>query len=86
MFFINGFSQEGDGHYHCTGQAEDDEGEIEVVHTTDDHRTVTGIYAATRAVGKLRYHTCQTHQQTNTQPIESTLWGNINNMCQKIEN
>ncbi len=73
MFVVNGFSHKGDAQYQYTGQAEEDEGEIEVVHTTDDRRTVTGTHAATRTVGKLSYHTCQTHQKTNTQPVESTL-------------
>lgn len=74
MFVCNRFGHEWDGQDQYTGQAEEDEGEIEVVHTADDCGTVTGIHAAACAIGKLCYHTRQTHQQTNTQPIESTLW------------
>ncbi len=73
MFVVNGFSHKGDAQDQYQGQGEEDEGEIEIVHTTDDRRTVTGIHAAARAIGKLSYHACQTHNKTNTQPVESTL-------------
>lgn len=82
MFVVNGFGHEGDAQYQYTGQGEEDQSKIEVVHTTDDRGTVTGVHAAARAIGKLGYHTRQTHQQTNTQPVESALCGNTNTMCQ----
>jgi len=73
MFVINGFGHEGDAIYQYTGQGEEDQCKIEVVHTADDRGTVTGAHAAAGAIGKLCYHTRQTHQQTNTQPVESSL-------------
>lgn len=73
MFVVNGFGHEGDDQYQYTGQGVEDDCKIEVVHTADDRGTVTGTHAAARAIGKLGYHTRQTHRQTNTQPIESAL-------------
>lgn len=56
MFVFNGFGHEGDGEYHQARNAEQNDGEVEVVDPTDDLRTVSRGHTAARPIGKLSDH------------------------------
>jgi hypothetical protein len=56
VFVVDRLGCQGDSHDEDAGDDEEDDGEVEVVHATDDFGTVAGLGAGSRPEGELGDH------------------------------
>jgi len=73
MLVVNGFGHQRDSQDDDTGDNKQDDGEVEVVDSTDDGGTVTGVNAAACPKGKLSNHPGQADKKADCEAVECTL-------------
>lgn len=73
MLVVDGFGHERDSQDDDTGDDKQDDGEVEVVDSTYDGGTVTGIDTAACPISKLGYHPGQADQQSDGEAVKCTL-------------
>ena len=74
VLVLNGLGAEGDGHDDDDRDGKEDDGEVQVVHTTDDRGAAAGLHAAPGAVNKLGDHTRHPNQKSYDQSPKGSLW------------
>lgn len=73
MLVVDGFGHERDSQDDDTGDSKQDDGEVEVVDSTNDGGTVTGVNTAAGPISKLSHHPGQADKQANHEAIKCTL-------------
>lgn len=74
MHIWNGPGEERDNDNDDDSNAKEDDGKVQVVHTTDNRGTVAGLRAASSSVRKLGDHTRHPNQKSYDQSPEGSLW------------
>lgn len=74
VLVFDGLGEEGDDHDDDDRNGEEDDGEVQVVHATDNRGTVAGLHAAPGAISKLGDHTGHPDQKSYDQPPKGALW------------
>lgn len=73
MHIWNGLGEEGDDQDDDDGNDKEDDGKVQVVHTTDNCGTVAGLHAAPGSIGKLGNHTGQPNHTSYDQSPKGSL-------------
>ena len=73
MLVVDWFGDERDSQDDDTGDDKQDDGKVEIVNSTYDGGTVTGVNTATCPISKLSNHPGQAYKQANHEAIKRTL-------------
>lgn len=73
MYIRNGLCNQGDPQNDDDGYPKQDHGKVKIVNSTNDIRTVAGLYTAASSIAKLRKHPSQSNQQPNDQAPKGSL-------------
>ena len=74
MYIGNGLGEEGDDQGDDDRNDKEDDGKVQVVHTTDDCGTVAGLHAGPSSIGKFSQHTGNPDQKSYDQCPKGSLW------------
>lgn len=73
MHIWNWFGEERDNHDDDDRYDKEDDGKVQVVHTTDNRGTVAGLHAAPSSIGKFSHHTGHPNQKSYDQSPKGSL-------------
>lgn len=73
MHIWNGLGEEGDEHNDDDRNDKEDDGKVQIVHTTDNRGTVAGLHAAPGSKSKLSNHTGHPDQKSYDQSPKGSL-------------
>lgn len=73
MHIWNGLGEEGDEHDDDDRNDKEDDGKVQIVHTTDDRGAVAGLHAAPGSKSKLGNHTGHPDQKSYDQSPKGSL-------------
>lgn len=82
MLVGDGFGHERDSQDDYTGDNKQDDGEVEVVDSTYNGGTVTGVNTASCPISKLGNHPGQAYSQANHEAVKCTLKKKSRRNCQ----